>query len=335
MNRGLLRVLLGAAAAVGGVILLGFALPQTSVVRRSDEIAAPPATVYELLTDLRATRRWSPWRNARARYLFSGPALGVGARMDWSGAGRGSAVVEEAVAYARVVQRIELDGRPWRGAYLLTRSAGGTHVVWSMETAVGPNPLARWNAYWSSQGLRETLERGLEKLGDVAEALPHADMEGARVQLIQAPARRFAYVEGRTQGDPEAIAHALAASRGRVAATLRAAGATPISGPIWIPLGSGDTETVAYRAGIAFEGGAPRGADGVLVGQLEGGPVVQAEHQGSPEALPEAEAAARLYLGIHQLPPSGPPVIEFSAAPVGTPADRLSVVLRLPVRSTP
>lgn len=334
MNRCLFRVLLGAAAAVGGVILLGFALPETSVVRRSDEIAAPPATVYELLTDLRATRRWSPWRNARARYLFSGPALGVGARMDWSGAGRGSVVVEEAAAYARVVQRIELDGRPWRGAYLLTRSAAGTRLVWSMETAVGSNPLARWNAYWSSQGLRETLERGLEKLGDVAEALPHADMEAGKVRLIQAPARRFAYVEGRTQGDPEAIARTLAASRARVAAALRAGGATPISGPIWIPLAGGDTESVAYRAGSAFEGGAPRGADGVFIGRLEGGPMVQAEHRGSPEALPEAEAAARLYLGIHQLPPSGPPVIEFSADPVAASADKLSVVLRLPVSLT-
>lgn len=334
MNRGPFRILLGAAAAVGGVILLGFALPEASVVRRSDEIAAPPATVYELLTDLRATRRWSPWRNARARYLFSGPALGVGARMDWSGAGRGSAVVEEAVAYARVVQRMELDGRPWRGAYLLTRSAGGTHIVWSMETAAGRNPLARWDAFLARLGMRETQERGLDKLGDVAEALPHADMEAAKVRLIQAPARRFAYVEGRTQGAPEAIARALAASRARVAAVLRAGGATPISGPIWIPLG-GDTESVTYRAGLAFDGGAPRGAAGVSVGRLEGGPMVQAEQQGSPEALPQIEAAARLYLGIHQLPPSGPPVIEFSAGPVGGPSDGVSVVLRLPVRSAP
>ena len=63
--------------------------------------------------------------------------------------------------------------------------------------------------------------------------------------------------------------------------------------------------------------------------------MVQAQQVGSPEALPRIEAAARLYLGVHQLASAGPPIIEFSADPVSTPPDRLVVTLSLPVRLTP
>lgn len=335
MNRGVLRVLLGVAALVGALLLLGFALPQISVTQRSDEIAAPPATVYELLSDLRAARRWSPWRNPRTRYLFSGPLLGVGARMDWSGASRGSSVVVDAVPYVHVVQRIELDGRRRRGAFQLTRSAQGTHVSWRMETDAGANPFARWQAYLGQNALGATLERGLEKLGDVAETLPHADMEGAKVRLTQVPPRLFAYVEGETEREPEAIARSLASARVQVKAALKSAGAAPSSGPIWIALGSAGSERVAYRAGVTYDGVARSSTRGVVYGRLEGGPIVQAEHLGPPETLPQVEAAARLYLGVHQLPAAGPPVIEFSADPVSTPPDRLVATLRLPVRSAP
>lgn len=163
--------LIAAVALAAASVAFGWALPGTSVVERADDIAAAPETVYRLLTDLRFDRRWSPWRDAHAHYLLSGPPSGVGAAMEWTGRTRGSARIERAEPYSLVVQRLSLDGRQGRSEFRLTRSAEGTRVSWRFEREAGANPLVRWGNFLSSQATGVELERGLDRLEDIAEAL--------------------------------------------------------------------------------------------------------------------------------------------------------------------
>jgi len=66
---------------------VGLFLPRNVHVERSIEIDRPASTVFVLLNSYRAFASWSPWaaRDPDARYEFSGPESGVGARLSWSG----------------------------------------------------------------------------------------------------------------------------------------------------------------------------------------------------------------------------------------------------------
>ena len=57
LKRIVLAVIVLAIAAVG----IAFVLPRFPVVTRSIDIAAPPAAIYPLVSDLRRFNEWSPW----------------------------------------------------------------------------------------------------------------------------------------------------------------------------------------------------------------------------------------------------------------------------------
>lgn len=341
MDRGLGRALLGGAAIVAALAVLGFALPRTMVVERSDEIAAPPATVYELLTDLRAARRWSPWRDARSQYLFAGPVTGQGARMEWSGRSRGRYEVEAAKPYSAVVLKVGLDGRTRTAAFRLTPSAVGVRVSWRMESDAGNDPLARWDNLLFRWRMGADLERGLERLGDAAESLPHIDMAAFDVRLVKGPARPVALLGGETDQTPQAVVAALTRSSAEVRRRLRRAGVSHEGGPVWTAERGSEDGRLRYRAGYRLlvpptsadssSGHPPSAIPGLELGRTPGGTVIQAARAGALEAAPQAEAAARLFRGLHQLAPAGPTWVEFSADPAETPPEALTVTVLLPV----
>lgn len=320
--------LLAGAALVGAAVL---ASPRGSgALERVDEIAAPPATVYELLTDLRSDRRWSPWRDAHSRYLFSGPPFGAGSAVEWSGGSRGSSTVVRADPYSRVEHDVSLGGRRLRSAFTLTRSAQGTRIAWRVETG-GGNLIDRWTDRLAPSLSGADLERGLDRLGDVAESLPHVDLESYGVRLAQAPSERLAYVEGQTQRDPAAIAQTFSRAVKRVRASLLRAGLKPASGPVWTTTPTGENGRVRYRAGYVVGTEAPSSIPGVTLDTVPSGWAVIAEHRGAFEALGQAEPAMRLFQGLHQLPSRGPTLVTFSGEPATTPSDRLVIRLRTAV----
>src|SRR5262245_24735871 len=79
-------ILIGLLALIVLLGLIGLFLPSAAHVERTVSIAAPPAAVYEIVNDLRRFNEWSPWfeKDPNARYTFSGPQRGVGARLQWA-----------------------------------------------------------------------------------------------------------------------------------------------------------------------------------------------------------------------------------------------------------
>ena len=55
------RGLIGLAAVVAAVVIVGLLLPRSVHVERSTVIEAPPSVVFALVNDYRAFNRWSPW----------------------------------------------------------------------------------------------------------------------------------------------------------------------------------------------------------------------------------------------------------------------------------
>lgn len=133
-------------AIVVVVLLLASTKPDTFRLERSTVIAAPPATVYPLISDFHHWGKWSPWErlDPNLKRTFSGAPSGTGAIYAWEGTPKvGSGRMEILEASAPSDVRIQLDFlKPFEAhntaEFTLRPEGGGTRVTWAMY---GPNPL--------------------------------------------------------------------------------------------------------------------------------------------------------------------------------------------------
>jgi hypothetical protein len=178
MVRTLGRILVALLVAAGLVIGGAYALPREGEARAVATIAAPPAAVYRLASDLGRFGEWSPWPEfgPAARTVLSGADGAIGQALSWSSEnpalGSGTLTITALEAARRVAALIDFGGAMRAGSVLaIEPDAGGSRVIWVFTADLGPNPLGRY--LWSVSAARTTLESqlaaGLRQLAAIAE----------------------------------------------------------------------------------------------------------------------------------------------------------------------
>ena len=168
---------LGSVLAVLAVLFVlgSLFLPSQIRVERSATIQAPPDKVFAQINTLTNWEVWSPWHklDPRMSLTYQGPASGVGAKYSWSSqqrnVGSGTLAITESVQDQRILTDMQFsDGRAI-GAFELTPSEGGTKVIWSMQSDLGRNPVARYFGLLMDGMIGADFERGLQNLKTVCE----------------------------------------------------------------------------------------------------------------------------------------------------------------------
>jgi uncharacterized protein YndB with AHSA1/START domain len=154
----------------------------TFTVIRTGHVGAPPATVYELVSDFHQWPRWSPWEDLDPdmERTHSGAGAGPGAVYEWSGNRRAGAGRMEIVG-----AQPPTDGpgsvdialrftRPFRAdnrtRFELAPDASGTQVSWSM-TGTRPLPMRLLGFVFNMDKLvGKDFEKGLTRLDAAARA---------------------------------------------------------------------------------------------------------------------------------------------------------------------
>jgi hypothetical protein len=133
-----LFIVLGLVALL---LILAALQPAEFRYERCTLIAAPPATIFPHVNELKNWMAWSPWEkmDPAMRRTFSGPASGVGATYAWEGnnkIGAGRMTITESQPDALIQLRLEFL-KPFactnRGEFTFTPGKGGTLVTWSMD----------------------------------------------------------------------------------------------------------------------------------------------------------------------------------------------------------
>ena len=163
----------GALALV--VVGVGFFLPSAFEVRRTIEIAAPPAKVYDLVADPRLWARWSAWsrRDPNMDVAFSGPPFGQGAKWSWKSRSEGTGSMEfvkvepnRRIDYALSFPEYNMKSA---GTWLFDPAGDGTRVTWTNAGDVGGNPLKHYLAVFMDRMVGPDFEQGLANLKGLAE----------------------------------------------------------------------------------------------------------------------------------------------------------------------
>jgi hypothetical protein len=171
------RLAVAVAAVVAAFLAVAYALPREVTVTRTVEIAAPPATIFALVGDLRRYGEWSPWltRDPKMAITFTGPLDGVGQTIDWASAdpdiGSGRQTITRIEPDSAVEMALVLDERAATTWFNLT-GGGVITVTWGLKTDLGASPVARYLGLWIEGTVGPDFERGLARLKAIAEAQP-------------------------------------------------------------------------------------------------------------------------------------------------------------------
>ena len=170
-------VLLLILAALSGVISYLSLLSDRFRVARSIVINAPPETIYPLINDVEAWRKWSPWANGDPKTALEkdGPPLGAGSLASWSDdrdLGKVRLRIVESSPNDRVALRMQIT-RPSAQIHDLRfdlRPVGtGAEVVWQGSTRLDFMGKASNVFLGFEKRMGERFDSGLKKLKDCAE----------------------------------------------------------------------------------------------------------------------------------------------------------------------
>jgi carbon monoxide dehydrogenase subunit G len=176
MLKKILRYLFIAVAAFAGIGLL---LPGKSHVERQIEIAAPSAIVFGQINELKNWAAWSPWQqlDPNAKWVFSSPSTaGVGAWYTWEGnkaVGSGKMTILDTDSTKMLHCKMEFGGAgdSFADFKLTPKDSTATQIVWTLDTDLGINPMARWFGLGFEKFIGPDYERGLANLKTVCEKL--------------------------------------------------------------------------------------------------------------------------------------------------------------------
>ncbi|MFF2051023.1 SRPBCC family protein [Leifsonia sp. NPDC058194] len=144
----------------------------TTVVERTELIAATPEDLQRRIADLPAWIDWSPWEglDADLHREYSGEAGSVGSGYAWSGNRKAGAGRMQVTAVDADGVSIALEfTRPFRSAsdlrFALTPEGGRTRVIWRMES-----PTTFMSRLFNIEKLvGKDFEKGLRQLKQVVE----------------------------------------------------------------------------------------------------------------------------------------------------------------------
>jgi carbon monoxide dehydrogenase subunit G len=151
--------------------------PSTFEVKRTTDIAAPPARVFGFLDDFHNWGQWSPWdkMDPDMQRTHSGPAKGKGAQYAWSGnkkVGQGRMEILEATPSSHVKVDLEFIA-PFKARNLslfdLQPSGSGTRINWRMTGNLNFMMKLMHVFMNMDKMVGKDFEKGLASLKEIAE----------------------------------------------------------------------------------------------------------------------------------------------------------------------
>jgi hypothetical protein len=171
------KILIGLAAFVALLLLVSIFLNSKVHVERKLTINAPAEKIFAQINTVKNWEQWSPWHKLDPimKLRYEGPASGAGAKYYWESqqrnVGNGSLTIMQSVPNQDVQTAMDFGQQGQAtGKFQLEKDAGGTQVVWSMDTDMGRNPIGKFFGLLMDRMIGRDFERGLNNLKTVCEA---------------------------------------------------------------------------------------------------------------------------------------------------------------------
>jgi len=174
----LIKILIALALLIAVIAIVAAFQSATYRVVRTATISAPPASVFAQTNDLHKYQIWNPFgkSDSAAKYVYEGPATGLGSILKWSSTGQtgeGTMTIVESRPNELVRYRLVFI-RPMAGAgdmaFTLQPQGNQTLVTWTMDGDKAY--LAKLMGLFMSMDkmIGGAFERGLAEIKTIVEA---------------------------------------------------------------------------------------------------------------------------------------------------------------------
>jgi len=142
-------------------------LPSSTHVERSIEIKAPPAAVFDVVSDFNQSRNWDPWVEQDPGIKSNVTGSGVGSTYQWDGDASGAGISKIVVLDAPKLVKTELHmTRPMEDTFTsdwqLTPQDEGTLATWTFDQNLGY--FQRYATICTEWIIGPAFEKGLANL---------------------------------------------------------------------------------------------------------------------------------------------------------------------------
>lgn len=200
----LLEILISLAIVVALFLLVALVLPSHRHLEKQVETNRKMTIVYDTLNSLRRFKDWNPLvlRDPKMQLQFSGPASGVGARLDYSSdkpqLGQGSWEItatepRASVTYALVNPQRGHDKVMKFGLQPSGRGGRNVEITQSYDVDYGWDLLGRYAGLYVSRHVGDDMELGLQRLTNMLAQVPNTDyaVQGSKLadlSFVELPA---------------------------------------------------------------------------------------------------------------------------------------------------
>jgi effector-binding domain-containing protein/carbon monoxide dehydrogenase subunit G len=334
------RILYSSAAILLLFVIVGVFLPSSVRVSRETQMDAPAATVFALVSDVTRFREWSPWTAhlAPGEVVVEGSHRGPGATIRWKSQanGEGRLTVADITPSSRIVAELALGGRDAaNSAFTVEETGGRTHVLWSFESDLGMNLIARYLRPFSTRRVARDYEKGLADLKSLAETLPRADFSELQIEHVLVESAPIAYVTTSSVPSTTAISEAMGEAFFDVLRFMDRNGLKEVGAPLSITrVFSGSR--VVFDAAIPVQGvteHTPESGDGVRLGTSYGGSALRATHIGSYGDLARTHEKVAAYLAAYGIERNGDAWESYESDPARTAESELVTYVYYPIET--
>lgn len=151
-------------------------LPSDVTVRVTREIKAKPEVVFRQVNELKNWLAWSPFEEDTTMVsTFEGPDRGTGAKRTWKAekSGSGSLVIAQSRPYEFIENDLSFGSDEKAiGTWRFVPQENGVGVTWTLKTIDLKYPFGKWVGLFMNSLLKPMMEKGLNKLKLVTEAIP-------------------------------------------------------------------------------------------------------------------------------------------------------------------
>ncbi len=173
------KFLLAAFGFCIALIVASCFLPSQRHVVRAIVIRGEAQHVFASIATLKRWPEWTAWTTNRFLNMtmrFEGPDSGVGATMIAVGKSSGDGTVKIIAADLNRGIDYTLDfnhgAQLFAGGIHYTNTPDGLRVTWTLDAALGRNPLKRWAGLAMERLMSGDMEKGLSNLKQTMEARP-------------------------------------------------------------------------------------------------------------------------------------------------------------------
>jgi hypothetical protein len=129
------------------LIVVGCLLPRENAFSVTKSVSAGPEKIFPMINDLKNWEKWSPWKESdpNMKLTYSENTQGKDAWYSWEGnknVGFGKLTILDSKNNEKIETLLNYeDQKPAMGSFVLTPTANGTDVTWSIELQSSENPI--------------------------------------------------------------------------------------------------------------------------------------------------------------------------------------------------